>query len=70
MKNSFRAGQFTEKIIIDEEQKVVGTVRIKPNAILWKPKGASGAEPFYAVPLLKFADWITDPNTKARRNKS
>ena len=70
VKNSFRAGQFTEELIVDENNKVVGTVRIKPNAILWKPKGTGGAKPFYAVPLQRFADWITDPDTKARRNKN
>ena len=43
-------------IVVDEDNKVVGTIRIKPNAILWKPR--AGKKDFYAVPLQKFADWI------------
>jgi len=67
MKNSFRSGNFHEEIIVDENNQVVGTVRVKPNAILWKPKGSKKG--FYAVPLMKFANWITDKETGALRNK-
>ena len=39
MKNSFRSSHYREETIVDENDKVVGIIRIKPNAILWKPKG-------------------------------
>ncbi len=67
MKNSFRNSNYHEETVVDENNKVVGTIRIKPNAILWKPKG--GKKKFYAVPLLKFADWITAKETRALRNE-
>ena len=68
MRNSFKSGKYHEETIVDENGRVVGTIRIKPNAILWKPKG--GRKKFYAVPLMKFAGWITDKETGALRNAS
>ena len=63
----FRAPKYLEQTIVDENGKVVGTIRIKPVSILWKPKGA---QQFYSVPIDKFADWISADETKARKTKS
>ena len=62
-KNSFRGADFVEETIVDDQGVVVGTIRIKPSSVLWKPKGKHS---FLSVPLEKFTDWITDPGTKAR----
>lgn len=37
-KNSFRTPDYYEETIIDEDETVVGTIRVKPVSILWKPK--------------------------------
>ena len=66
-KNSFRAPAHYEETIIDEHGTVVGTIRVKPSSILWKP---SHAQKYYSMSLQKFTEWITDPDTKARKTKS
>ncbi len=66
-KNSFRAPAYFEETIIDEEDIVVGTIRVKPSSILWKPKNA---QKYYSIKLQKFTEWITDSDTKAKKTKS
>jgi len=46
---------------------LVGTIRVKPSTVLWKP---AGQRQFYAVALDEFAEWITSPETRAVRVKS
>lgn len=64
--NRFKDRMFTEETIVDEEGEVVGHLRIKPSGILWKPKGS---QKYFSVPLKRFAEWITAPETKAGRVK-
>lgn len=45
----------------------VGTLRVKPVSILWKP---SGERKFHCVSLDDFVSWITATSTGARRVKS
>ena len=66
-RNSFRAPAYYEEVIINEENSVVGTIRIKPSSVLWKPRNA---QKYFSVKLDKFTDWITDPDTKASKTKS
>ena len=42
----------------------LGTLRVKPGGLLWKPKGQ---QKFYSVSLEQFKEWITNPATGARR---
>ena len=63
----FQGNKYTEEVILDSENKVVGTIRIKPVGILWKPKNKGR---FYSMKLDKFTNWITDPKTKAARTGS
>ena len=65
--NSFRSPAFHEETIVDENNTIIGTLRIKPSSILWKAKGA---QKFLSVPLEKFTEWISDPDTKARKSSS
>ncbi|NJM54934.1 MAG: hypothetical protein HC841_02525 [Verrucomicrobiae bacterium] len=68
-KNKFYAPAFVEEVIIkdDGDNAVVGTIRIKPSGVLWKPKGQ---QKFYSVDLEKFSAWITDSTTGAKRTKN
>ena len=65
--NRFRAPAYFEQIIEDETGIVVGTIRVKPSSVMWKPRNA---RKYYSVPVQKFAAWITDPNTKASSTKN
>lgn len=62
--NRFERPTYVEQRILDQKSNVVGTIRLKPSGVLWKPKGAGK---FYSIPLTKFIGWITDPDTKATR---
>ena len=61
-KNAFTSPDFVEETITDGNGNIVGTIRIKPSGVLWKPKGK---QKFLSVPLETFKHWITDPATKA-----
>jgi hypothetical protein len=63
-KNRFKAPEFVEVAIVGGNGGRVGTIRLKPSSVLWKAKGQHS---FLAVPLEKFVQWITDPETLARK---
>ncbi len=65
--NKFKAPAFTEETILTRNGRVIGTIRIKPGTVLWRPRGQGQ---FYSVSLDSFTQWITDPNTRARRTGS
>lgn len=65
-KNNFRSPAFVEVTIADEKEAVVGTIRLKPSSVLWKPKGKHS---FRSVSLKKFTEWMEDPETKASTTK-
>lgn len=46
---------------------VVGTLRVKPVGVLWRPKSKGK---FYSVSLDEFTDWIMSKKTEARRTSS
>jgi len=66
-KNHFASSKFFERKILNEEGKVVGTIRLKPVSIAWKPRGRGK---FFTVPLDDFIAWILDPETKANETSS
>jgi hypothetical protein len=66
-KNAFKSPDFLEETIVNDKGDVVGTIRIKPSSVLWRP---SGKHKFLAVPLDRFKAWITDPTTQAQEVKS
>ncbi len=63
---SFRSSKFAEEVVLDGNGDVVGTIRIKPTGVLWKPRNA---REWYSVSLDGFASWITNPATKAKKTK-
>jgi hypothetical protein len=66
-KNQFQEPTYYEHTILDEKGKTIGTVRIKPSSILWKPVNA---REFYSIPLQKFAELMQAASTKASKTKS
>ena len=54
-KNRFRESDYFEHVIEDEAGAMVGTIRIKPSSVLWKP---ANAQKFYAVSVHAFDEWI------------
>jgi hypothetical protein len=64
--NSFKNPEYREEVIVAEDGSMIGTIRIKPSSILWKPKSA---REFYAVSLEAFAAWITSTEAKAKKAK-
>ena len=65
-KNRLAAPAYIEQKIVSQDGEAVGTRRLKPSGLFWKPKGA---QQFYRVSIDKFTVWITDPSTKAGRTK-
>jgi hypothetical protein len=63
-KNGFVEPKHIEVKIHDENDTVVGTIRVKPNGILWKPKGAKGATPWFSLTLEEFADYAKKNGAK------
>jgi hypothetical protein len=66
-KNRFASPDFFEETIIDGNGTKVGTIRVKPSSVLWKP---SGQQKFFSVSLDTFANWVTSPASKAKRTAS
>jgi len=67
-KNQFAAPKFSQETIIDGSTgETIGTIRVKPSSVLWKPKGQ---QRYYAVSLDAFTAWITAGATRAGRTKS
>ena len=54
-KNTLRRPDLIEAQIEDENGKLIGTVRVKPTAIMWAP---SDAKKWRRVGLAKFIEWI------------
>lgn len=64
--NKFKSPSYREETI-ESEGVVVGTIRIKPSSVLWKPKNA---QKYFSVPIERFAEWIQGPDAKARKTTS
>jgi hypothetical protein len=59
--NSFAPKKFEQHTLVDSDGKVVGHVRVKPNGILWSPKGGKD---WYGVPLTEFANFLQKAGKK------
>jgi hypothetical protein len=66
-KNRFDSPAYVEHYILGPDGKSIGTLRIKPSAVLWKGRGK---REFVAVDLDTFTAWISDPSTKSRKSKT
>jgi len=66
-KNKFGSPSYIEETVYSNDGGTIGTIRIKPSSVLWKP---SGQRRYYAVTLDEFSGWITAEGTGARRTRS
>ena len=64
---TFRKPEYVEVEVMDNGTRKVGTIRLKPVAVCWKPANASY---FHTVSMDKFVEWITSEEAGARRRKS
>lgn len=66
-KNSFKSPRYIEEVIFDSEGKTIGTIRIKPVSVAWKPAGQGK---YFTVKLDDFTNWITGSGIDAQRRSS
>ena len=59
--NSFRPRKYEDHEIVDDKNKVVGHVRVKPSGILWSPKNGKD---WYGVSLADFATFMENNGKK------
>jgi len=63
MAKTFRtAKSWTQKIT--DGNGVIGTIRVRPSAVLWKQKGAKGPKLWHLVPIDRFQKFMTNSNRK------
>jgi len=67
--NKLEQPQHLEAKVLGPQPKrpLIGTIRVKPSSILWKP---AGQRQFHAVALDAFASWITSAEARAERVKN
>lgn len=63
MAKEFRAPK-SQDFEIFEDGKVIGQLRIKPNNLLWSPKGAHS---WYGVTLEQFAEFVVTKGKKQEK---
>lgn len=61
--NRFKRPEYVEETIEDQDGDIVGTVRVKPSSVQWRPKHGHR---FYTVTLEQFASWITGESSGAK----
>jgi hypothetical protein len=55
---------YDHKIGNADDGTVIGTLRVKPSTILWRPKRARGVSPWFSVSLDDLTDWIVKQNNR------
>jgi hypothetical protein len=63
MAKQFR-GPVSQDFEIEENNEMLGTLRIRPNGILWKPKRSQS---WYRIAIEEFADYAKQQGTKVER---
>lgn len=64
MPNHFREPNHTDISFNNSQGRLIGMLRIKPNAVLWKP---ANSQYFQAVNLNEFTTWILSPESHSER---
>ncbi len=62
--NSFRPRKYEDFEIVDEKEKVVGHIRVKPSGILWAAANAKG---WRGVSLEEFAAFMEDKGKRQEK---
>jgi hypothetical protein len=63
--NTFMRPEYHDEMVLGENRKLIGTIRIKPSSVMWEP---NGSRRFLSVPLDRFAAWITSAASQATRS--
>ncbi len=63
-KNEFRPRKYEDFVIQDENSQVVGHIRVKPNGVLWCPKGEHN---WYGLTLNQFSKFATESGKKQKK---
>jgi hypothetical protein len=67
-KNKFLEQQACDHEIVNaDDGKAIGTLRVKPSSVLWKPKGAKGAKAWYSVTLDDVVEYIKGKNNRVSK---
>ena len=62
IRNEFKRPKYIEETIVDRTTKsIVGTLRVFPSSVKWKPKRSRF---LYSVPLSTFTRWIVKAGAK------
>ena len=59
--NSFRPKKFEDFEIVDDNNHVVGHIRVKPSGVLWAP---ANAKVWYGLTLKKFSEFLETNGTR------
>ena len=59
--NSFRPRKYEDHEIVDDDNKVVGHIRVKPSGVLWSPKNGKD---WYGVSLSQFSSFMEQEGKK------
>lgn len=62
--NNFRPRKFEDHEIVDQNNNVIGHVRVKPSGILWAP---SNSKVWYGVSLNQFAKFMEANGKKQKK---
>ena len=64
-KKKFAEPDYYEHVIVEHDtQKKIGTLRVKPVSLLWKPVGGQF---FYAVSMDDFAEWAKSNRKRVKQ---
>jgi len=63
----FQSPTYIEERIVDDTGKKIGTIRIKPVSVAWKP---ANARDYQTVSIDDFITWIISPQANAKKTKS
>lgn len=62
--NSFRPSKFEDHVIVDDENKVVGHIRVKPSGVHWSPRNGKD---WYGISLADFATYLETNGKKLKK---
>ena len=62
--NSFRPRKYVDHAIVDENQKAIGHIRVKPSSILWAPKNG---KLWFGLSLFEFATYMENNGKKQKK---
>ena len=63
----FKSPAYTQEEIMDDSGKKLGTIRVKPVSIAWKP---ANAREYLTVPMDDFIVWNKSKQSGAKATKS